>query len=65
MNTRTRWHQAYRAARCMALGSLYCTFPRIIADMALDARDFTRREPVLPARRFATLGYYRRGFKRV
>lgn len=64
-SNRNRWRQAYRAARCLALGSLYMAFPRILAGLAIGARDFTRQEPVLPARRFAALGYYKRGFKRI
>lgn len=65
LHARTQWSKAYRAARCLALGSLYFAFPRAFADIALSARDFTRTEPVLTARRFAVLGYYRRGFKRI
>ena len=64
-NTRAGWRTAYRAARSLAWGTLHCTFPRIIAELAIEARDFTRQEPVLKARRFAALGYYRRGGKRI
>lgn len=58
---RSSWRAAYGYARCLMLGTLWTTFDQRIARLAVDAMDFTRREPMLPAYRFKALGYYRIG----
>ncbi len=62
---RTQWKAAWRACRALNWGTLHFTFRREVGDFCRDAYGFTRREPVLTARRFKALGYYARGFKRI
>jgi hypothetical protein len=64
-HARSNWSQAYRMARAMAWGSLWCSFGRPLAERAIEARDFTRIDPVLTARRFKSLGYYAKGLRRI
>jgi hypothetical protein len=62
---RTQWLLAYRQSRSLAWGTLWMSHGRLVAELAIAARDFTRAAPVLTAKRFHALGYYARGFRRL
>ena len=62
---RAHWHAAYRAARCLNLGTLHTQFTRPIALLALEAKDYLGPQPIMGARMFRNVGYYRAGFRRL
>ena len=59
--TRARWYEAWRQTRLLNWGTLNFGYERAFATFCMDAYDFTRHLPVLPAWRFKQLGYYKKG----
>ena len=59
--TRSKWREAWRHTRLLNWGTLNFGYERAFATFCMDAYDFTRHLPVLPAWRFKQLGYYKKG----